>query len=136
MNEPLFPRRDPAEIAAELFRSCAWEEAGDPGGAAYKAAYYLFSESMKQIGPDHARLAFTHFATPPSARRMNAFKNKQLIERYKRMPEPNVMQLAEQIAEENKNLPGDERSGPRGSIHAASIEKHLRRLIGRQKARR
>jgi hypothetical protein len=39
MNEKLFPRRDPAELAAELFHSCQWEEAGDPGGAAHKAAY-------------------------------------------------------------------------------------------------
>ncbi len=53
MNEKLFPRRDPAEIAAELFRSCAWEEAGDPFSAAHKAAYYLFQEMIERIGAAH-----------------------------------------------------------------------------------
>src|SRR5258708_39636135 len=53
MNENLFPRRDPAEIAAELFRSCAWEEAGDPFSAAHKAAYYLFQEMIERIGAAH-----------------------------------------------------------------------------------
>jgi hypothetical protein len=51
MSENLFPCRDPAEIAAELFRSCQWEVAGDVRGAAHKAAYYLFQELIEHLSP-------------------------------------------------------------------------------------
>src|SRR5260221_2899249 len=55
MTENLWPRRYPAEIAAELFRSCQWEEAGDLHGSAHKAAYYLFQELIERMGAAHPR---------------------------------------------------------------------------------
>jgi hypothetical protein len=54
MSENLFPCRDPAEIAAELFRSCLWEMKEAPD-AADKAVYYLFQELITQLGEDHPR---------------------------------------------------------------------------------
>jgi hypothetical protein len=55
MSKKLLPRRDPAEIASELFRSCQWEEAGDVARAAHKAAYYIFHELIERLGVDHKR---------------------------------------------------------------------------------
>jgi hypothetical protein len=55
MSKKLLPRRDSAEIASELFRSCQWEVAGDVARAAHKAAYYIFHELIKRLGVDHKR---------------------------------------------------------------------------------
>jgi hypothetical protein len=124
------PRRPPHEIVKELFESCTWEEAGDPGGTAFKMAYYIFTESVAHVGIDRTRSAFLHFGKPPNKALMKNIQREGLLRRYHMMkPKPNVDQLAEQIADENKKLPREERSGPRGSINVSSIAKHLRRLI-------
>ena len=49
MSKKPLPRRDPAEIASELFRSCQWEEAEDVARAAHKAAYYIFHELIERL---------------------------------------------------------------------------------------
>jgi hypothetical protein len=136
MSEALFPRRYPGEIAKEFFHSCAWEEAGDPGGAAYKAAYYLFSELTERMGVDGARLVFAHFAKRPPKKLVRQIADSELLGRYYLMEKPNVQKLAEQLAEENKKLPREKRKGPRGSTRSPTIDKYLRRLIKRNNQRR
>jgi hypothetical protein len=54
MSKPFWRRMPPKEAAAELFRSCLWQMK-EPTDAANKAAYYLFSELMRQLGEDHPR---------------------------------------------------------------------------------
>jgi hypothetical protein len=55
MSEKLAPWRNPAVIAAELFRSCQFEMSGDNDDAAIKASYYLFQELIQQLGKDQPR---------------------------------------------------------------------------------
>jgi hypothetical protein len=78
MSESLFPRRYPAEIAAELFRSCQWEEAGDPFGSAHKAAYCLFQELIQRMGAEHPRARELHeqIAAAPDAPGVEALRRE------------------------------------------------------------
>jgi hypothetical protein len=61
-------------LAAELFRSCSLEMAGNTGEAAHKAAYYLFSEMIQRLGEDHPRVRelTAEIAAKPEAERFEA----------------------------------------------------------------
>jgi hypothetical protein len=134
MSKNLFPRRDPAEIAAELFRSCAWEEAGDPFGAAHKAAYYLSQELDERIGVDRAKYVFRHFGELPSTTNLNERKNYAVLDRLDMMtdengtPCPVALRLAKRLAKENEALPLAERKGP-GGVDVPALAKHIQNLV-------
>jgi hypothetical protein len=136
MSENLFPRRPPAEIVAELFRSCAWEEAGDPSGAAHKAADWLFSELIERIGVDDARKIFLHVIDELSDHaekhetdmllfRLNMMRDKKTGKR-----KANVQALARIIAAENDafNKSPERNGAPARSTNQPSIEKQIIRV--------
>lgn len=134
-----FPHRDPSTITKELFESCAWQEAGLPDGAAYKAAYYLFSELDERVGINRARWLFRHFGRPPSQRRLNEIKNYALLDRLDGMkdkktglPSPNILKLANELAKANQTLPVSERRSA-GSTDVHALEKHIRDIVKKRK---
>jgi hypothetical protein len=146
-----FPRRTPHEIAAELFKSCSWEEAGNPIAAADKAAYYLFQEFIVRLGVDHdrrreliddvnnanaraeldiginrARRVLQRYARPLTRRRLNHLKDRSLIDRLDMMPGgPNVHELARQIASETKTAPTE--------TEIETIERRIQKLNAKRK---
>lgn len=94
------------------------------------AAYLLFREIEKLHGRAEARRILTKYGSPPSARRTARIKNLGLLDRYDMMkPKPNVQKLARELTEENRELPQEQRHGPRGTINQATLEKHIRRLL-------
>jgi hypothetical protein len=124
-----FPHRDPSAIAKEFFESCAWQEAGDPGGAAYKASYHLFSELIERVSINRARWIFRHFARVPTKKRVNQIRNDVLLSQLDLMkPKPVILQLAKRLAKENEALPLEERKGP-GGVDVPALAKHIENLV-------
>lgn len=121
---------EPHKAAKELFDSCMAEEVGLPDGAAFKAAYYVFSELTDRAGIDRARWIFRHFGRDPTQSRRNEIKNFALLDRLDMMtdetgkPSPVYLRLAKQLAEENKSLPKSERKGP-GGTDVVALAKHI-----------
>jgi hypothetical protein len=134
MSENLFPRRLPAEIAAELFRSCEWEEAGEPFGAAHKSSYYLFQELIERLGLDRAKYIFRQFGKLPSTSDLNDWKNHAVLARLDMMtdengrPCPIALRLAKQLAKENEALPLEDRKGP-GGVEVTALARHIQNLV-------
>lgn len=137
MSENLFPRRDPAEIAAELFRSCAWEEAGSSNGAAYKAAYYLFQELIERGGTDRALWAFRHFGKWPTQTDANNRENYALLTRFDRGEWDqkahawcpiSMLKLATIVAKENEALPVEKKKGA-GGTNSHALAKHIENQV-------
>jgi hypothetical protein len=121
MSEKLFPRRSPAEIAAELCRSCAWEEAGDPFGTAHKAAYYLFQELIERIGVDAARRILMHFGKGRVGRR-GCVRVARLVvvgEENPRRPHGAARRRARDI---RRDIPMKSESQPRAPAARAKLE--------------
>jgi hypothetical protein len=137
MSDHPFPYTPPAEAAAELFQSCAWEEAGDAAGAAHKASYYLFGELIERVGIARAKYLFRHFGKLPSKTDINDRKNYVVLDRLDQMkdesgkPCPNYLGLAKQLAPENASLPVEERKGP-GGVEITALAKHIGNLAKRR----
>jgi hypothetical protein len=140
MSENLFTRRPPSELATELFRSCAWEEAGDPGGAAHKAAYYLFQELIERLGAGHAKYIFRHFGKLPTLTDVNDRENYALLDRFDRgewdqeshkWRPISMLKLAKIVAKENEALPTQKKKGA-GGTDAHALAKHIENLVKRR----
>jgi hypothetical protein len=102
------------------------------------AAAKLFHEMQGEIGLAEARRVFTAIRTPTmaTAKQRRIIKNMELLALYDTMmPESNVQQLARLVAEKNKKLAKEDRYGPRGSTDALVLDKHIRRLITKRKAK-
>jgi hypothetical protein len=109
----------------------------DTFGGAERLAYGLFNRIEKYHGRAEARRIFLKFGSPPSARRLGYIKNQALLDRLEMMkPEPNVQRLAQELAEQNKAFPREQRHGPRGSTNPITLEKHIRRLRDNRDNRR
>jgi hypothetical protein len=105
----------------------------DPHDAATNAASFLFQEIEVELGRPAARRIFAKFGTPPSARKLAMLKNFSLLDRLDMMkPKPNVKKLARELAEENKELPTEQRRGP-GSTNPETLERHIRTLLAERK---
>jgi hypothetical protein len=106
-------------------------------GGAERLAYELYNKIEKYHGRAEARRIFLKFGSPPSARRLGYIKNQALLDRLEMMkPEPNVQRLAQELAEQNKAFPREQRHGPRGSTNPITLEKHIRRLRDNRDNRR
>jgi hypothetical protein len=56
-------------------------------------------------------------------RRLGYIKNQALLDRLEMMkPGPNGQRLAQELAEQNKALPREQRHGPRGSTNPITLE--------------
>jgi hypothetical protein len=99
------------------------------------AATRLFHEMQSEIGLAEARRVFTFIGSPTTAKQHRIIRNIELLALYDTMPEPNVQQLARLIADKNKTLGKQERYGPRGSTNFLVLDKHIRRLIAKRKAK-
>jgi hypothetical protein len=93
----------------------------------------LFYEIEDHHGTDETRRLFAERAKPPTKRELAERKEHALLSRYDRMPVPNVMQLAREVAAENKALPADEQLTPRGSTSEATITCYIRGLLKERK---
>jgi len=115
----------------DIFRNL-WSEGMDSIGGCKKAALDLFIEIEKHHGEKTARAIFAMWGTPPTKARIATIKNWGLLSRLDIMSEPNVQQLAREVAEENKKLPRSQRRGA-GSTSVIALEKHIRRQIDERK---
>ena len=97
------------------------------------AAAKLFQEMEKEIGLADARRIFKEIAGPPTPKQRAGWKNLELVMRYDCMTQPNVLRLARELAEENRNLPQELRHGPTGSTDLTVLEKQIRRLLATRK---
>lgn len=89
----------------------------------------------KHHGEAEARCILTERGREPTKTEIAERKAFRLLDHYDSMqPEPNVMELARQLAEENKTLPIEEQLTPRGSTTEATIAQYIRDLRRRQKA--
>jgi hypothetical protein len=96
------------------------------------SAAKLFHEMQTEIGPEDARRIFKEIAGPSTAKQRAGWKNMELVMLYDCMEQPNVQQLARELAEKNRNLPRELRHGPTGSTNPAILDKHIRRLLDRR----
>jgi hypothetical protein len=100
------------------------------------AAAKLFHEMQGEIGLAEARRVFAMIGMPATAKQRAINKNMELLALYDTMmPKSNVQQLARQLAEKNKKLGREDRYGPRGSTDPLVLDKHIRRLIAKRKAK-
>jgi hypothetical protein len=101
------------------------------------AAQAMFRAIERHLGRNEAYRIFSKFGTPPSADKRRLIKNLSLLDRFDMMkPKPNVQKLAWQLAAENKNLPQEERWGPRGTTNPMTLDKHIRRLLAERQGKR
>ena len=97
----------------------------------FRAASKLFHEIWTDLGSEaEARRIFISIAGPMTPEQEREFRNMVLLGHYDTMlPEPNVQQLSQQLAEANKTLPVKHRFGPRGTTSSFVMEKQIRRLL-------
>jgi hypothetical protein len=93
------------------------------------AAVRLFHDISIELGKTDARRIFKEIAGPATPKQRAGWKNLQLITLYDCMKQPNVQQLARELAEKNCELPQEQRYGPTGSTNWEILDKHIRRLI-------
>jgi hypothetical protein len=99
------------------------------------AAAKLFHEIKTEIGQEDARRIFKEIAGPPTKKQRAGWKNMELVTRYDCMERPSVRRLARELAEENRNLPREQRHGPTGSTEPAILDKHIRRLLANRRSK-
>ena len=97
------------------------------------AATKLFHEIQTDIGLEAAQRIFKEIAGPATPKQRAGWKNLQLITLYDCMAQPNVQQLARELAEKNRELPQEQRYGPTGSTNWEVLDKHIRRLIAHRR---
>jgi len=144
MSENLWPSGNPKENAAQLYRSCAWEVAGDPGEGAYKAAYWLFSELIERIGVNDAQETFLHVIdelsdiTKNHDKSMLLFRLNMMRDKKTGKRKPNNQQLAREIAAENDafNKSPKRNGAPERPTNQSSIEQQIKRLKKAKDVRR
>jgi hypothetical protein len=90
-------------------------------------ARQLFTLIKTRHGERTTRQIFAMWGTAPTDRRLGLLKNMSLLDRLDVMPEPNVMELARQLAAENESLPREEQRGP-GSTNPKALDKQIRRI--------
>src|SRR5262249_21661573 len=96
----------------------------------------LFHRISKDLGTADARRIFTSISAPRTPKQERVLRNRELLSHYDTMmPEPNIQKLARQFAEANKTLPIERRYGPRGTTDPLTMDKHIRRLIKRYRAK-
>jgi hypothetical protein len=96
----------------------------------------LFHEIWTDLGEATARRIFTEIAGPRTPSQEVAFRNQELLDHYDAMmPNPNIQELARQLTEANKTLPVGCRYGPRGTTDSFVMEKQIRRLVARRRAK-
>jgi hypothetical protein len=100
------------------------------------AAAKLFHEILTALGEAKARRIFTSISFPRTPKQEAVLRNMELLINYDAMmPKPNIQKLARQLAEANKTLPVERRYGPRGSTDPVVLDKHIRRLVARRRAK-
>jgi hypothetical protein len=100
------------------------------------AATKLFHDMQAKIGLAEARHIFTSISLPRTPKQEAVLKNIELLALHDTMmPKPNIQELARRLAEANKALPIERRYGPRGSTDPLVLDKHIRRLIARRRAK-
>ena len=100
------------------------------------AAAKIFHEAQVEIGLADARRIFKEVGTPPTPKQRAGWKNMELLMLYDcMMPRSNVQRLARELADKNKTLPKGERYGPTGSTDPLILDRHIRRLISKRKAK-
>jgi hypothetical protein len=104
-------------------------------GKAKREIAGITEERAKQWGDYAARSIFATLGRPPTARQAQQFRNDQLLDRLENMPEPNVSQLAREVAEENKLLPRDQQRGA-GGTDERQLDQQIRRLVRSRKRNR
>jgi hypothetical protein len=99
------------------------------------AAAKLFHEVQTEIGLGDARRIFKEIAGPPTKKQNAGWKNMELLSRYDCMARPSVRGLARELAEQNRNLPREQRHGPTGSTDPAMLDKQIRRLLAKRRSK-
>jgi hypothetical protein len=105
------------------------EQLTPPLEAAKMKALDLFLEIRESIGDAKARWVFAQWGTPPSTRRLNNIESMAIIDRLDMMkPEPNLKELARQIAQETIANPTQ--------TEIDTIERYIQRLNAKRKQNR
>jgi hypothetical protein len=125
--------RDP-RIEASIAQLAETFRAAPPFDDWRRVLVTVFLEIRKRYGEREARRLFSFWGNPPTPARLRKIANLGLLDRYDMMREPNVQQLARELAEQNKQLPRSEQRGA-GTPNPIALEKQIRRLLDERKRR-